>query len=68
MARIAGLKLIKSSTGKVTHVTLSMKHHGNILQDMIDAAELEEARKGDTISWNDAKIELNKVLKNRRQK
>lgn len=60
MARIAGLKLIKSTSGKVTHVTLSMKYHANILQDMIDAAEMEEARKGESISWEDARKKINK--------
>jgi hypothetical protein len=60
MARIAGLKLIKSASGKVTHVTLSMKYHATILQDMIDAAELEEARKGESIPWDDARKKINK--------
>jgi hypothetical protein len=60
MARIAGLKLIKSTSGKVTHVTLSIKHFGSVVEDLIDIAEMEKARKGDTIPWEDAKKIINK--------
>ena len=60
MARIAGVKLIKSPTGKVTHVTLSMKHHADLLQDMIDLADMAKAREGDTIEWSKARKAINK--------
>jgi hypothetical protein len=63
MARIAGLKLIKSASGKVTHVTLSMKYHSNILQDMVDLADIKKARKGDTVDWSEAKAKINKKHK-----
>lgn len=63
MARIAGFKTIKNSTGKVTHVTLSMKHHAAILQDMIDLAEMEKSRKGDTVEWSVAREKINKKHK-----
>jgi hypothetical protein len=63
MARIAGLKFIKSASGKITHVTLSMKHHAKILEDMIDAAEMEEERKGESIPWEVARKKLNKKFK-----
>ena len=67
MARIAGLKLIKSTSGKVTHVTLSRKHFGEIVEDLIDIAEMKTARKGDTIPWEEAKKDLLKTI-NRRKK
>ena len=60
MARIAGLKLVKSTSGKVTHVTLSRKHFGSIVEDLIDAAEMKKARKGDTIPWEEARKAINK--------
>ncbi len=58
MARIAGLKLVKSTSGKVTHVTLSRKHFGQIIEDLIDAAEMEKARKSPSIPWEEAKKRL----------
>lgn len=60
MARIAGLKLHKSTSGKVTHVTLSRKHFTEIVEDLIDVAELKAARKGDTIPWEEARKAINK--------
>ncbi len=60
MARIAGFKTIKNSSGKVTHVTLSMRHHAALLQNMLDLADMEKSRKGDTVDWNDAKKVINK--------
>lgn len=63
MARIAGVKLIKSSTGKITHVTLSMKYHSELLLDMLDLSDMEKARKGHTILWSEVKEKLNKKHK-----
>ena len=63
MPRIAGLKLHKTTSGKVTHVTLSRKHFGNIIEDLIDAAEMEKARKGDTVPWEVARKAINKKHK-----
>ncbi len=55
MAKIAGFKAIRNKSGKITHVTLSMRHHAELLQNMIDLAEMEKARKNDTVDWDDAK-------------
>ncbi len=60
MARIAGVKLIKNNSGKVTHATLSMKHHAKYLEDLIDAAEMEQARKGVSVPWEEAKKRIDK--------
>ena len=58
MARIAGLKLHKTTAGKVTHVTLSRKHFGSIVEDLIDAADLDKARKSPAVPWEEAKKRL----------
>ncbi len=63
MARIAGLKVIKNASGKVTHVTLSKKHFNHIVEDLLDSAEMEKARKGDTIPWEEAKKSINKKFR-----
>ncbi len=55
MAKIAGFKAIRNKSGKITHVTLSMRHHAELLQNMIDLADMERARKNDTVDWDDAK-------------
>lgn len=60
MAQVAGMKLIKNSKGKVTHVTLSVKKHGKLLEDIIDAAEMEKARKEESIPWEIVKEKLDK--------
>ncbi|CAN5796604.1 hypothetical protein BH10BAC3_BH10BAC3_28020 [soil metagenome] len=65
MAQIAGVKLIRNTSGKVTHVTLSLKHHGKLVEDLIDAAEMEKARRGDLIPWDEAKKQLNQTIKRR---
>jgi hypothetical protein len=66
MAKIAGVKFIKSPSGKITHATLSMKHHAKYLEDLLDAADMEKARKGDTMSWDDAKKQLLQTVKRRK--
>jgi len=63
MAKIAGLKLIKSATGKVTHVTLSMKYHAKLLEDMFDHQEIVQARKGEMVPWDEAKKRINRKFK-----
>ena len=60
MARIAGVKTIKNSRGKITHVTLSMKHHAKYLEDLLNSEEMDKARKGDTIIWPEAQKSINK--------
>ncbi len=60
MARIAGVKFIKSRTGKITGATLSMKHHAAYLENIIDLADMAKARKGNTESWEDAKKKIDK--------
>lgn len=58
MARIAGLKLVKATSGRVTHVTLSRKHFSHIVEDLLEIAELEKARKSPAVSWEEAKKRL----------
>lgn len=58
MARIAGLTKIKNASGKVTHVTLSVKHHGKLLEDILDHNELVTARNDVFIPWEEAREEL----------
>lgn len=60
MARIAGFKTIKNAQGKITAVQLSMKHHANILEDMILAQEMEKAKKGPSVPWEEAKKRIDK--------
>jgi hypothetical protein len=55
MARIAGLKLIKNTSGKVTHATLSMKHHAKLIEDIIDHKLIVAGRKDEFIPWEVAK-------------
>lgn len=58
MTRIAGLKLIKNSAGKVTHATLSMKHHTKLIEDIIDHKLIVAGRKDEFIPWEVAKKKL----------
>jgi len=60
MAKIAGFKPVKNTAGKITHVLLSMKDHGEYLQNLIDLAEMEKARKGDTVPWEETRKRINK--------
>lgn len=61
MARIAGLKKHRSPSGKVTHVTLSVKHFGHLLEDILDGIEIDKAKqKADFIEWDEAKKKLEK--------
>lgn len=61
MARIAGLKKHRSPSGKVTHVTLSVKHFGHLLEDILDGIEIDKAKKkADLIEWDKAKKRLDK--------
>jgi hypothetical protein len=65
MARIAGLKFIKNNTGKVTHVTLSMKHHAKVVEDLIDHQQMADARNDEFIPWGEAKKDLEKIAKSK---
>ena len=58
MTRIAGLKLIKTPSGKVTHVTLSMKYHAKLIEDMLDHTLIAGAAKDECIPWEKAKKDL----------
>lgn len=58
MARIAGLKLKKNASGKVTHATLSMKYHAKLIEDMIDHELIVAGRKDEFIPWEIAKKNL----------
>ena len=60
MTRIAGVKMIRNATGKVTHVTLSVRHHREYLEDMLDGLEMAKARKGKFVPWEDAKKRIEK--------
>lgn len=60
MAQIAGVTLIKNASGKVTHVKLSRKHFAKIVEDFEDAAAMKKARKGPSLSWDEARKKLNK--------
>ncbi|CAN5685752.1 hypothetical protein BH11BAC3_BH11BAC3_17800 [soil metagenome] len=63
MSKIPGLTLIKSASGRVTHAKLSMKHHKDLIQNMLDLSEMDKARKGDTIPWEEAKKNLEATAK-----
>lgn len=60
MARIAGATPIKNAAGKVTHVKLSVKHHGKYLEDLFLSKHMDEARKGESVPWEEAKARINK--------
>ena len=60
MAQIAGVTLIKNASGKTTHVKLSRKHFAKLVEDFEDAAAMKTARKGESISWEEARKKLNK--------
>ncbi len=66
MAKVAGLQLIKNASGKVTHAKLSLKHHAKYIEDMLDLAEMDKARKGDTMPWEEAKKQLLSTIKRRK--
>jgi hypothetical protein len=61
MAQIAGIKKHKAASGKVTHVTLSVRHWGHMLEDILDSLEIAKARKsGSFVDWDEAKKSLDK--------
>ncbi|MBC7509791.1 MAG: hypothetical protein H7320_13745 [Ferruginibacter sp.] len=60
MARIAGATTIKNAAGKVTHVKLSVKHHGKYLEDLFLANQMDAARNDEMVPWEDAKKKINK--------
>lgn len=60
MTKVAGVKFIKSTSGKITHAKLSMKHHAKYLETIIDSAAMDKARMGETESWEEAKKKINK--------
>ena len=63
MARIAGVKILKNSRGKITHFTLSMKHHAKLLEDMLDHQMIVEGLKDEFIPWEKARERINKKFK-----
>lgn len=61
MAQTAGIKKHKSASGKITHVTLSVRHWGHMLEDILDSLEIAKARRsGSFVSWDEAKKKLDK--------
>ena len=61
MAQIAGIKKHMSESGKITHVTLSVRHWGHMLEDILDSLEIAKARKsGSFVDWDEAKKQLDK--------
>ena len=60
MARIAGVTIKKSATGKPTHVTLSIKQHGKFLEDYLDHLDIASRKNEETIPWEVAKKKLDK--------
>ena len=60
MAQIAGVTLVKNSAGQTTHVKLSKKHFKDFVEDMEDAIAIKKARRGETISWDEARKKINK--------
>ncbi len=71
MVRIAGVKMIKNATGKVTHVTLSVRHHKEYPEDMLDGFEMAKAVKGNLYPGRMLKKGLKKnlgLVRNRTQK
>ncbi len=63
MERIKGLKILKNSKSKITHFTLSMKHHAKLLEDMLDNQMIVEGLKDEFIPWEKAKKDLEKIAK-----
>jgi hypothetical protein len=60
MARIAGIKLHKTATGKVKSITIDLKKWGSELEDFLDRLDIADRRGGDTVPWEKARKKLNK--------
>ena len=61
MAQIAGIRKHKSASGKVTHVTLSVRHWGHMLEDILDSIEIAKVRRsGSFVEWDKVKKQLDK--------
>ena len=60
MATIAGVTLLRNAAGRTTHVKLSKKHFKELVEDLEDAIAIKKARRGDTISWEEAKKKINR--------
>ena len=55
--------MIKNATGKVTHVTLSERHHREYPEDMLDGLEMAKARKGKFVLYEEAKKRIEKKFR-----
>lgn len=61
MARIAGIKMETTSTGKIKSVTVDMKRWGYLMEDVLDAIAVERARaSNDFTPWPEIKKRLDK--------
>ena len=61
MTQVAGLKIEKYSSGKIKSVTVDMKRWGYLMEDVLDAIQIDKAKaSNDYAPWEDVKKKLNK--------
>jgi hypothetical protein len=60
MSHLAGITLVKNAAGRTTHIKLSKKYFKELVEDMEDAIAIKKARRGDYISWDEARKKINK--------
>jgi hypothetical protein len=53
-----GLKVLKSTDGRVTGIQVSAKTHPKLVEDLIDGMEMEKARKEPSTDWEVVKKKL----------
>jgi hypothetical protein len=61
MTRIAGLKTVTTTTGKIKSVTVDMKKWGHLMEDVLDSMAAEKAlQSNDYTPWETVKKRLDK--------
>lgn len=64
MARIAGIKQHRTTTGKLKSVTIDVKKWGEYIQDLLDLIEIESIKKtAEYVKWDDVKYKYLKEKK-----
>jgi hypothetical protein len=55
--KLPGIKINRTSTGRATSVTISIKQYAEWIEDFLDAEYVKaaEAKGFDTVSWEEAK-------------
>lgn len=60
MARIAGVTVHKTRSGKIDKITLSVRRWGHIVEDVLDRIAVERNKNKPEVDWEDIKKSLDK--------